>query len=208
MTSIDFFSMVDSLQTDKTPVAVSEFLVNHQGIQKYSLSSSSADSTYSWLSRQGFKMDSVKSYRTSTNPAKGWSRDDGGSQEKSVNFNEKNSEYLPQFLNRVNSDYEKTQKMWRTYYSYNRSFSKHSNGVIGISSIKVAVDTLSKAREKFQKMGLKEVEAKSTENRATFAVKRNQEIHLQTSVIENDEISKFLQERGSGVYSISFEVKF
>jgi len=142
---------------DSPPNNISNFLTNHEGIQQYTLSSSSVDTTYTWLTKLGFKMDSVKAYRTSTKPAKGWSRDDGGSQEKNLEFQNKNSTYLPIFLERVNSDYKKTQKMWKTYYGYNRSFSKHPIGVIGIVSLQIAVDSLEVAREKFKKIELLEL---------------------------------------------------
>lgn len=207
MTSIEFLSIEDSLVTSNTPSFLSAFLANNEGIQKYSLSSSSVDTTYSWLTDQGFKMDSIQSYRTSTKPAKGWSRDDGGSQESSLDFAEVNSTYLPQFVERRTSDYKKTQQMWKTYYAYNRSFSKHPNGVIGIASLQIAVDSLDVAREKFQKMGLVELKNNSSKNTTSFQVKRQQELQLNTPLSPDDEISKFLQERGSGVFAIRFEVK-
>jgi len=207
MTSIEFLSIEDSLIVDSPPAYISNFLTNHEGIQQYTLSSSSVDTTYTWLTKQGFKMDSVKAYRTSTKPAKGWSRDDGGSQEKNLEFQNKNSTYLPNFLERVNSDYKKTQKMWKTYYGYNRSFSKHPNGVIGIASLQIAVDTLEVAREKYKKMGLLELKEQNSKNTASFQVKRQQELELTSPQSSNDEISKFLKERGSGVYAIRFEVK-
>ena len=207
MTSIEFLSIEDSLVTNNTPSFISDFLAKHEGIQKYSLSSSSVDTTSIWLTNQGFQMDSVQSYRTSTKPAKGWSRDDGGSQESSVTFGGANSSYLPRFLERVNSDYKKTQKMWKTYYAYNRSFSKHPNGVIGIAALQIAVDSLEVAREKFQKMGLTELKDNTVKNTARFIVKRQQEIQLKTPISADDEISKFLKERGSGVFSIRFEIK-
>ena len=207
MTSIEFLSIEDSLITDSPPSFITSFLENHQGVQKYSLSSSSVDTTYSWLNSQGFKMDSVQSYRTSTNPAKGWSRDDGGSQERSLEFSDLNPNYFPRFFERINTDYEKTQKMWKTYYNWSRSYSKHPNGVIGIAAIQVAVDSLDSARERFQKMGFLELESSTPNNLARFKVKRQQELQLKASLSTNDEVSKFLQERGSGVFSILFEVK-
>jgi len=192
---------------DSPPNNISNFLTNHEGIQQYTLSSSSVDTTYTWLTKLGFKMDSVKAYRTSTKPAKGWSRDDGGSQEKNLEFQNKNSTYLPNFLERVNSDYKKTQKMWKTYYGYNRSFSKHPIGVIGIVSLQIAVDSLEVAREKFKKIELLELKEQNSKNTARFQVKRQQELELTSPQSSNDEISKFLKERGSGVYAIRFEVK-
>ena len=207
MTSIEFISIEDSLMTNDTPSVVSNFLANHEGIQKYSLSSSSVDTTYSWLSDQGFQMDSVQSYRTSIDSVKGWSRDDGGSQERSLNFGNGNPSYLPRFVEHVNRDYKEIQKMWKTYYGYNRSFTNHPNGVVGIASLQIVVDSLDVARERFLKMGLKELESQTSKNSIRFKVKRNQELELITPELTGDDKSKFLQERGSGVFAIRFEVK-
>lgn len=207
MTSIEFLSIEDSLVTNNTPSFISNFLANHEGIQKYSLSSSSVDTTYSWLTDQGFKMDSIQSYRTSVKSPKGWSRDDGGSQERSLGFEGTSSTYLPKFVERLTIDHKKTQKMWKTYYAYNRSFSKHPNGVVGIASLQIAVDSLDVARKKFQKMGLIELKNNTSKNTTSFQVKRQQELQLTSPSSTNDEISKFLQKRGSGVFAIRFEVK-
>ncbi len=206
MTAIDFISLPDSLVTDETPIFISNFLAKHQGIQKYILSSSSVDKTFTLLTNQGFIMDSVQSYRTSANPAKGWSRDDGGNQESTLDFKNLHTTYLPRFSERVNSDYEKTQKMWRTYYAYNRSFSNHKNGVVGIKAIQIAVDSFEVARNNFLRMGLKELSTNNNKSKTRFKVKRNQELHLSSSNSENDDVAKFLKERGSGVYAIRFEV--
>lgn len=207
MASIEFISTVDSLDTKNTPSFISNFLDKHEGIQNYSLSSSSVDTTYAWLIDQGFKMDSVQSYRTTTDPAKGWSRDDGGSQENSLEFANGNPTYLPRFVERTNDDYEKTQKMWKTYYAYNRSFTNHPNGVVGIASIQVLVDSLEVARQRFQKMGLYEQEYNSSKNTVRFNVKRNQELLITQPEPKNEEATQFMQERGSGVFAIRFEVK-
>lgn len=207
MTSLQFLSIEDSVKNKNIPSYITNFLAKFQGIQSYILSSSSIDTTFSWLTNQGFKMDSVNSYRTSTNPVKGWSRDDGGSQEKSLQFADENSTYLPKFLENVNSDYSQIQKMWKTYYAYSRSFANHPNGVVGISSIQIAVDSIDIAREKFKKMGLVEIKNSSSKNTAKFKLKRNQELHLITPYKVNDQVSEFLGKRESGVFSIRFEVE-
>ena len=206
MTSIEFLSIEDSLVTDKAPKYITDFLDNYEGVQAYSLSSSSVDTTYSWLIDKGFKMDSVKSYRTSANPVKGWSRDPGGPQERSLGFMGEPS-YLPNFEEQINSDYRKVQKMWKTYYGFNRSFSNHPNGVVGIAALQIAVDSLDNAREQFKKMGLLEVGDKKSKSSAQFKVKRQQELELKTSISSDDEVTKFLSERGTGVFAIRFEVK-
>ena len=45
MTSIEFLSIEDSLIVDSPPAYISNFLTNHEGIQQYTLSSSSVDTT-------------------------------------------------------------------------------------------------------------------------------------------------------------------
>jgi mono/diheme cytochrome c family protein/rhodanese-related sulfurtransferase/catechol 2,3-dioxygenase-like lactoylglutathione lyase family enzyme len=206
MTSIDFLALEDSLVTIDTPEYIEDFLANTEGIQMYSLSSSSVDTTYSWLTAQGFQMDSVKSYRT-TEPSKGWSRDDGGAQERSLDFKDKNSKsYLPKFLEDAGTDYQRMSKERKTYYSFYRSFVNHPNGVVGISALQIAVDTLDAPREEFNKIGLIELENKASETMARFKVKRQQELQLKTPISADDEVATFLKERGSGVFAIRFEV--
>lgn len=206
-TSIEFLSLEDSLITKKTPSFIADFLAVNEGIQKYSLSSSSVDSTFSWLSKQGFKMDAAKSYRTLATTNKGWSGDNGGSQEKSLHFKDAKKRYLPNFLEDINSDYLEMNKMWKTYYGYGRSFSNHPNGVVGIVGFQIAVDSLEVASDKFQNMGFIEIENKNAKNSVRFKVKRHQELELKSPISADDEISKFLKKRGSGVFSIRFEVK-
>ncbi len=205
MSSIEFLSIEDSLVTSSAPSFIKAFLENHEGTQSYSLSSSSADSTYSWLTAQGFQMDSVASYRT-TKPPEGWARDDGGSQERSLDFESMNPTYLPRFVERVNTDYQRTLQDWKTYYSYYRSYSNHANGVVGIAALQIAVDSLDASREKFQKMGLTELENNTSKNMARFQLKRHQELQLRAPQSTDDNLSKFLQDRGSGVFAIRFEV--
>ncbi|MGK0412255.1 MAG: mono/diheme cytochrome c family protein/rhodanese-related sulfurtransferase [Polaribacter sp.] len=207
MTSIEFLSIEDSIATNNTPSFISNYLKKHEGIEKYTISSSSIDSTYSSLKKREFKMDTIQSYRTSTTEAKGWSGDDGGSQESSLKFSNSNSTYFPNFIQQSNSDYKQISRMWKSYYSFNRSFSKHPNGVIGLSSIQLAVDTLKVASENFRKMGFLELENSTNKNTASFNVKRNQTIQLNAPSSKNDDVSKFLKERGTGVYAIRFEVK-
>lgn len=204
---LQLLSIEDSLiKKSTTPSFISAFLANHEGVQKYTLSSSSVDTTYSWLTDRGFKMDSIHSYRTSADPAKGWSGDDGKSQERSLAFGSKNLNYLPRFVQVISADYKMMQKMYKTYYAYGRSFSNQPNGVVGIASLQIAVDSFDAARQKFQKMGFIELVDKTSKNTARFKVRQHQELEIKAPVSSNDEISKFLRERGSGVFAIRFEV--
>ena len=207
LTSIEFFALQDSLITKNTPSFIADFLAKSEGIQKYSISSSSVDSTYSWLTKQGFQLDSIKSYRTQATTRKGWSGDNGGSQEKSIDFKNANKGYFPTFLQGIDSDYKQMNQMWKTYYGYGRSFSKHPNGVVGMIGFQIAVDSLDVARDQFQNMGFAEIEDTSAKNSVRFKVKRHQELELKSPLSSDDEIAKFLKKRGSGVFSIRFEVK-
>ncbi|MFT4738946.1 MAG: mono/diheme cytochrome c family protein/rhodanese-related sulfurtransferase [Paraglaciecola sp.] len=206
MSTIGFLALEDSLVTDSTPSYISKFLANYEGVQSYSLSSSSADTTYDWLTAQGFQMDSVQSYRTSDNPPEGWSRDDGGNQERSLDFKQVHLSYLPRFIEDVNTDYQKMHRQRNTYYAFFRSYANHPNGVVGIASLQIAVDDLDEARKAYKKMGLAELIDDTSDNKARFQLKRHQEIELVASQATDDALSKFLQARGSGVFAIRFDV--
>lgn len=207
MTSFELLSIEDSLVTPNTPSFITRFLAKQEGVGMYSLSSSSADTTYAWLSDRGFMMDSVQSYRTSTEPAKGWSRDDGGSQERSVAFSSSNaSPYLPTFVEDAGTDYQAMLKMWKTYYAFYRSYSDHPNGVVGIAAVQIAVDSLEAARKRFRKMGLSELEDATSDQLIRFQLKREQELQLRESQSADDAVSQFLKERGTGVFAIRFDV--
>lgn len=207
ITSIEFLSLVDSLVTTKTPKNISDFLSKHQGIESYVFSTSSATSTDSWLSSRGFVMDSIHSYRTSTKTPKGWSRDDGGFQERSLKFGNNSPDYLPRFLENINTDYPKMQKMWKSYYAYNRSFINHPNGVVGITAVEIVTDSLDVARKAFGKMGLVELSNDNSKGEVQFKIKREQRIIVSKPMSEGSEKSKFVKERGQGVFAIHFEVK-
>lgn len=208
MSSLEFLTIEDSLETSNTPDFIKGFLAKFEGAQSYSLSTSSADTTYLWLTTQGFDLYSVQSYRISSEPAKGWSWDDGKEQERSLDFKVQNTNsHLPKFVEEPGSDYQEMWKMWKTYYGYSRSYSNHPNGVVGVAALQIAVDNLDDAREQFQKMGLKELESNSPKNMARFQLKRQQELQLKAPDATNEELSSFLQERGSGVFAIRFEVK-
>lgn len=204
---LDFLSIEDSLITNAPPTFIKSFLANHEGIQRYYFSSSSVDTTALWLHEHGFKMDSIQGYRTSTEPVKGWTRDDGGLQERSLDFQDANTTYLPQFIEDATMDYERMYKDWKTYYAYFRSYSNHPNGVVGINAIQVAVKDLDTARKNIEKMGLIPSNPKASEKTARFKIKGHQELVLSTPQSTNDDMAKFITERESGVYAIRFDVK-
>ncbi len=207
MSSFHLLAVEDSIVSENTPKEFKEYLSKQEGIYKYTISSSQLDTTRNFLLAKGFSMDSIREYRTSHSQSDSWSRDNGGSQEKSLHFNGQNSEYLPNFLEQINTDYKKTQDWWNTYYAYNRSYANHKNGVVGISSIGIAVDTLEVARKQFQKMGWEEKPLDSVENKTQFSIKRNQTLELIAPLEESDALSEFVKTSPSRVYSVRFEVK-
>lgn len=204
MTSFEIFSVSDSVDHEDIPAFINTFLAKHDGVRQYALSSSSADSTSKWLRTQGFQMDSIKSFRSSE-VSEGWSRDDGALNRNSLDFNRENpSAYLPRFIEKGNFNYATVNQQWRTYYSYQRMYRKHPNGVVGISALKVAVSDFKSAIETFKEMGFSMIE--TNDQVARFALFRNQELHL-LSPSSDQKVTEFLSERGDGVFAVRFEVE-
>jgi cbb3-type cytochrome c oxidase subunit III len=207
LSTLDFLSVADSATVKSEHAYIKSFLKEHEGARMYALSSSSADTTNTWLTTQGFTTDSIRSYRTTTKPPKGWDWDDGGPEAHSVDFDTLSPlAHLPQFVQRTGENYKEMQSEWTTYYGYGRSFVKHPNGAVGISALKIAVDNLKTARAEFKKMGFAELDADPATHTARFKLYRNQELQLVAPQSSEDEISKFLKTRGSGVFAITFEV--
>lgn len=207
MSSIKFLAVYDSVDINTMPANIVDFARTGEGIMQYSLASSSVDTTHNWLTGQGFSMDSVQSYRTSVETAKGWSGDNGGSQELSLSFATNDSKvHYPVFIQKVGRDYQWMLEEWKTFYAFYRSYTDHPNGVVGISAIQLVVDSLAEANDVFRRMGLKEIGNDPEGSWASFQLKRNQKIELLTSDADEDR-SKFLQEKGSGVYALRFEVE-
>ncbi len=202
--SFEIISISDSADQNDIPDFISNFLAEHEGIHHYALSSSSADSTFMWLSSQGFEMDSVKSFRSSE-VSDGWSRDDGALNRKSLDFAQVNQKgFLPGFIEKSDFDYAIINEQWRTYYSYWRMYRTQPNGVVGISAIKIAVSDLNFAIDTFNEMGLEPIEIK--DNIARFSLFKNQELHLLSS-LSDQKVADFLTKRGDGVFAIRFEVE-
>src|SRR5690606_11709011 len=105
------------------------------------------------------------------------------------------------------SNYQQMQTEWKTYYIYGRVYTKHRNGVVGTSALKIAVENLEEARKQFKKMGFAELKKNPTKNTARFKLVRNQELHLVAPTSPEDNVSNFLKTRGSGVFAITFEVE-
>jgi len=207
MSSIELLSIVDSIIISSEDSFIKAFLEKQEGVQMYSLSSSSADSTFAWLSSKEFKMDSIKSYRRSDEAPEGWDNDDGGPDILNVNLENKQTlAHLPQFVELTGFPYERMHE-WESFYNMQRGFINHPNGVVGVVAIKVVVEELEAALEEFHNMGLYEETPSESRNLARFKIKRNQELHVISPQSPDDESSKFLMDRGSGVFGICFEVK-
>jgi hypothetical protein len=90
MTSFELMSMNDTLNKSLVPGFISDYLASNEGVRLFSLSSSSVDSTYSALTSMGLQPDSIQSYRRTASEPNGWSRDDGGVQRSSLDFDAEN----------------------------------------------------------------------------------------------------------------------
>ncbi len=207
MSSIQLLSVEDSIVVTGKGSLIRNFLDQYEGIGMYSLSTSSADSTHGWLSAQGFEMDSVSSYSIpdSSPPSSAWEEQDdlvftAGFANRGL------PKHLPEFVEFATFPYERMHE-WNSFYNMSRQFSMHPNGALGITAIKVVVEDLAVAREEIQKMGLTELEEDPAENLARFQLKRNQELHIITPQSPDDALAGFLEQRGSGVFAIVFEVK-
>jgi len=205
MTSFELMSINDTLDKSLVPGFILEYLASSEGIRLFSFSSSSIDSTYSALTSVGLQPDTVQSYRSAASEPDGWSWDDGGAQQSSLDFEAENPPvHLPRFIEKMGLNYSAMNKEWNTYYIYRRMYNKHPNGVVGMSAIKVAVNDLKRVSGKYEKMGLKVAEESDT--LIKYSLYRHQELHLLTS--QNDiYVNEFLKQRGEGVFAIQFDVE-
>ena len=203
MSTFEFLSMNDSIDRNSITPFIKSFLDSDQGIRLFSISSSSLDYTSHALTTNGFQMDSVQSYRSTTNKTEGWSWDDGSPKQKSLDFNTSNPPaYLPRFIEKLGYSYDEVNEDWKTYYAYSRMFRTHPNGVVGINAIRVVVDDLETKSNEFQNMGFEVIE--QTDSLVRYHLFRHQEIHLLAA--SNKPLQDFLQERGEGVYAMRFDV--
>jgi mono/diheme cytochrome c family protein/rhodanese-related sulfurtransferase len=205
MSSFELMSINDTLNKSLVPGFISDYLARNEGVRLFSLSSSSVDSTYSALTSMGLQPDSIQSYRRTASEPNGWSRDDGGVQRSSLDFDAENPPvHLPRFIENIGLDYSAMNKEWNTYYIYRRMYNKHPNGVVGMSAIRVAVNDLKLASGEYEKMGLKVVEESDT--MIKYSLFRHQELHLLSS--QNDpSVNQFLKKHGEGVLAIQFDVE-
>ena len=180
MSLLELLGVNDSIPKEETDSTLAYLMSGKEGIQMYSISSSSTDSTGQWLVSQGFKMDPIKSYRSSSEDPDGWSWDSGSPDLKRLDFGKsKNATYLPGFVQQIDNDYIKESKQWRTYYSYNRRFNEHPNGVVGTVAIRIELNDLEAGKKDFQNIGFELIE--ETDSSARYKLSRNQEIQLARS---------------------------
>jgi cbb3-type cytochrome c oxidase subunit III len=207
MATIQLLSVDDSANEASRLSFIREFSQENEGIRLYSLSSSSANDTYEWLSKQGVETDSIRGYRMQKQPEGEWSRDDGGPHMYRVAIDSVSpSAYVPEFIQLAGFPYERMHE-WASFYYRQRVFITHPNGAVGIAAIQIAVEDLEAQRKEFRKMGFKELEGEQSENLARFQLKHHQELQLRSPHSSEDELGQFLKNRGSGVFAITFEVK-
>lgn len=209
MSSIALLMIEDSVSVKGKDSLMRSYLRQNEdtGVQTYSLSSSSVDSTHSWLTSQGFKMDSVTSFLISNPGQKASSWDSENTEILRLGFESMNpSAHLPVFLEFADFPYERMHE-WKSFYNMQRGFMNHPNGVVGTTAVKIVVEDLEVARDEFRKMGFAELEENQVENFVRFKLKRDQELLITAPLSPDDELSRFLKERGTGVFALVFEVK-
>lgn len=204
---LDLLSLDDSLQLSRKDSFLAHFLQQQEGVRMYTLSSSSVESTQAWLSSKGFEVDSVRGLRTTPDTLTGWDFDDGGAQIQMLGVGGNNPvASLPHFAKEANLPYDKVDTDWLTYYSFQRGFVKHPNGVVGTAAIQIAVEDFKASRKALRKMGLVELEVDQDKQLARYQIKRNQELEVRAPQSQEDEVARFLAERGEGVFAIILEV--
>lgn len=208
MSSIELLSLEDSISKTAANTFIQDFLEKQEGVGMYSLSSSATDSTKAWLGSQGFKMDSIQSHSIPSQFGSGNSKwEDGKSQVFHLTLNDSvKAGYMPDFMEAADFPFQRMHE-WNSFYHMQREFLGQPNGVLGIIALHIAVEDLGIARKEFAKMGLSELDSIPSDKEARFKVKGNQLLHLQTPLSPDDEVFQFLDQRGPGVFAITFEVK-
>lgn len=207
MSALEFITLKDSTAKAKRSF-IGSFLKKQEGVRLYALSTSAAKNTLDWLNTRGFAIDSVQEGRGAAELPKGWDWDDGGPQWRQVSLNPKNPPaHLPGFMEYIGLPYQEYQNEKEAIYAWNRVYSNHPNGVVGMSALCIVVDNLKAACKEFKKMGLTELAAPKYPDVVRFQVSANQELQLITPQSPGDSLSKFLKNRGPGVYAMRFEVK-
>ncbi|MCK0109401.1 c-type cytochrome [Flavobacteriaceae bacterium S0825] len=207
MSSIELLSVIDSIPVTGKDSVLHQFLRQKPGVRMYTFSSSSIDSTYSWLTSRGFEMDSIDTYRTLNESPNKEAWDDEYFELLNLSFKDiQKQEYLPQFSKMPDFPYERMNE-WNSFYNMQRGFLKHPNGALGVVAIKLMVQDIDAARNEFLKMGLEELKDSLHQDNVRFKIKRNQEIQLIASPSEKSEQSDSASKENASVFSMLFEVK-
>ncbi len=207
MSSIELLSIVDSIPVKGKDSVLHEFLIQKPGVRMYNISSSSIDSTYSWLASKDFELDSIESYKTLNESPNKKAWDDDYTELLNLGFKDiQKQEYLPQFSKMPDFPYDR-MKEWDAFYNMQRGFLSHPNGALGVVALKILVQDVESVRNEFLKMGLEELKDSLNEDIIRFKVKRNQEIQLIASPSEKSEQTETTKKENPRVFSIVFEVK-
>ena len=160
----------------------------------YSLSTSSADSTFAWLSQEGFEADSVEYYQVpSPYPSRNEWSDTINILKRTRLVGQSSTNYDPEFEEQSSFPFDRIHEFY-SYYIFQREFMRHPNGVVGISALEFQVNDLSLAAERFAHMGLTEIPDSTLQNAKRFELKPFQEV-------------KLVQNTGKeGVISVLFDV--
>lgn len=207
MSSIELLSLGDAVIVGGKDSVFRDFLERFEGVGMYSLSSSSVDSTYSWLRSRGFAIDSVRTYNIVKPAPQSSQWADDQMQIFKVDFESKSlPNHLPEFVEISVFPYQRMHE-WKSFYNMGRGYLQHPNGAVGIAEIKIRVEDLEAVRKEFQNMGFLESNESINDHIASFKVKRNQVIHLVPSQFSDDTLSRYPDYRGPGVFALVFEVK-
>ncbi len=207
MSSIELLSTIDTIAVTGKDSVLHEFLRPKPGVNMYTLSSSSLDSTYSWLSSKGFQMDSIETHKILNESPNKEAWDDEYAELLYLGFQDiEKQAYLPFFSQMPNFPYDRMSE-WGSFYNMQRGFVKHPNGAIGIVTIKILVPDIEAARQEFLKMGLAEVKDSLSHEGVRFSIKRNQELQLIPYQTEKSAQIASLNQDNPQVYSILFEVE-
>ena len=205
LSSLTLVSLVDSVKALDEASSLANFIKTQQGGYSYELSTSSVDSTRKWLKSQGFPLDSIRSIRGQSEAPEGWSWDNGEADIKRLSFDTSASNYLPTFEEQ-NFNYAQFKDFKKTYFAYNRSFSRQSNGAVALRHLKVAVYDLPATRSLLRQMGIQEDRTQRSKRKAVFNIKDRQELHLLSALEPGDEIDQILEQKGEGLFGVTIEV--
>lgn len=207
MSSIELLSVQDTIiTTSPKDSLMREFLKQKEGARLYSISSSSIDSTNTWLTSQGFKLDSINTYLKANKYSRGEAWDQDFMEIFNLGFDIIKSSHYPQFTELSGFPYNRMAE-WSSFYNMQRGFIRHPNGALGVKAVVIVVEDLKTAKKDFLKMGLEEVENTPSENSLHFKLKGQQQLIIKTPQSVDDEFSKFLKENGPGIIRLIFEVK-